>query len=122
MVFSQVEQPHFLEANPNLPDLSLSLHYVIEATSTYHMPVVKDWKGIPFAINPIIAGATKKKTDKLDAERLSFYDLTKVWEESYVPSDDIQELRVLIAERDYFVKPATQCSNYINNTNRCACR
>ena len=98
-----------------VPDLSLPLHYVIEATSTYHMPVVRAWQGIPSIINPTIAGATKKKTDKLDAERLSFHDLTEVWDESYVPSDDIQELRVLIAEREHFIKLATQCSNRINN-------
>ena len=98
-----------------VPDLSQPLHYVIEATSTYHMPVVRAWQGLPSVINPMIAGAAKKKTDKLDAERLSFHDLTEVWESSYVPSDDIQELRVLIAERDHFLKLATQCSNRINN-------
>ena len=79
------------------------------------MPLIRAWGGIPSVINPMIAGATKKKTDKLDAERLSFHDLTEVWKSSYVPSDDIQELRVLIAERDHFSKLATQCSNRINN-------
>ena len=86
-----------------------------KTTSNYHMPVVRAWQGLPSVINPMIAGAAKKKTDKLDAERLSFHDLTEVWEASYVPSDDIQELRVLIAERDHFTKLATQCSNRINN-------
>ena len=98
-----------------VPDLSLPLHYVIEATSTYHMPVVRAWGGVPSVINPVIAGAAKKKTDKLDAERLSFHDLTELWKATYVPSDDIQELRVLIAEREHFSKLATQCSNRINN-------
>ena len=98
-----------------VPDLSQPLHYTIEATSTYHMPVIRAWEGSPSVINPMIAGAAKKKTDKLDAERLSFHDLTEVWEASYVPSDDIQELRVLISERDHFMKLATQCSNRINN-------
>ena len=98
-----------------VPDLKKPLHYVIEATSTYHMPVLLAWGGIPSVINPMLAGATKRKTDDLDAERLSFHDLTGVWPESYVPSKDLQELRVLIAERKHYSKLATQCSNRINN-------
>ena len=47
------------------------------------MPVIRAWEGSPSVINPMIAGAAKKKTDKLDAERLSFHDLTEVWEASY---------------------------------------
>lgn len=65
-------------SNP-VPDLQQPLHYVIEATSTYHMPILRAWGGIPSVINPMLAGATKKKTDNLDAERLSFHDLTGVW-------------------------------------------
>ena len=102
------------KSNP-VPDMSKPLHYVIEATSTYHMPILMAWEGVPSVINPMLAGATKKKTDELDAQRLSFHALTGVWEESYVASTDIQELRVLIAERNHFQKLATQCSNRINN-------
>jgi transposase len=98
-----------------VPDLSHPLHYVLEATSTYHMPVLRAWGGIPSVINPMLAGATKKKTDDLDAERLSFHDLTGVWPESFVASDGLSELRVLIAERNHYAKLATQCSNRINN-------
>lgn len=79
------------------------------------MPVLRAWGGIPSVINPMLAGATKKKTDDLDAERLSFHDLTGVWPESFVPSDDLSELRVLIAQRNHYAKLATQCSNRINN-------
>jgi transposase len=99
----------------HVPDLSHPLHYVLEATSTYHMPVLRAWGGIPSVINPMLAGATKKKTDNLDAERLSFHDLTGVWPESFVASDGLSELRVLIAERNHYAKLATQCSNRINN-------
>ena len=56
----------------------------------------------------MLAGATKKKTDNLDAERLSFHDLTGVWLESFVVSDDLQELRMLIVERNHYAKLATQ--------------
>ena len=68
-----------IQAHSDLvPDLRQPLHYVIEATSTYHMPILRAWGGIPSVINPMLAGATKKKTDNLDAERLSFHDLTGV--------------------------------------------
>ena len=80
------------------------------------MPILLAWEGAPSVINPVLAGATKRKTDVLDAERFSFHDLTGVWKDSYIPSKDIQELRVLIAERNHFSKLATQCSNRINNT------
>lgn len=103
------------ENSSPVPDLDQPLHYVIEATSTYHMPILLSWEGKPSVINPLLAGATKKKTDRLDAERLSFHDLTGVWRESYVPPGPVQSLRVLIAERNHFSKLATQCSNRINN-------
>ena len=54
-------------SNP-VPDMRIPLHYVLEATSTYHMPVIRAWGGVPSVINPMLAGATKKKTDELDAE------------------------------------------------------
>ena len=79
------------------------------------MPILLAWEGTPSVINPMLAGATKKKTDQMDAERLSFHDLTGVWKESYVPPTEIQSLRVLIAERSHYSKLATQCSNRINN-------
>lgn len=36
-----------------VPGLSLPLHYVLEATSIYHMPIIMAWKGTPSVINPI---------------------------------------------------------------------
>ena len=101
-------------SNP-VPDMCQPFHFVIEATSTYHLPVLKAMGGNPSVINPVLAGSTKKKTDDLDAERLSFHDLTGVWPESFIASDDLQELRVLINERNHYSKLATQCSNRINN-------
>lgn len=79
------------------------------------MPILRAWGDVPSVINPMLAGATKKKTDVLDAERLSFHDLTGVWPESFVATDDLSELRVLLAERNHYAKLATQCSNRINN-------
>ena len=99
-----------------VPDMTLtSFHYCLESTSTYHLPVVMAWEGTPSIINPTIAGSTKRKTDVLDAKLLALHDLTGVWPESYIPSTDIKELRVLISERNRFVHEATSISNRINN-------
>ena len=98
-----------------IPDLSLPFHYTIEATATYHMPVLLAWQGKPSVINPALAGATKRKSDLLDAARLSYHDLTGIWRESFPISTEIHELRVLIAAREHFDKLATQAGNRINN-------
>ena len=50
------------KADP-IPDLSEPLHYLVESTASYHMPVCMAWAGNPTIINPSIAGATKRKTD-----------------------------------------------------------
>lgn len=97
-------------------DLSVPLHYCIESTSTYHLPVILSWGGIPSIVNPSIAGATKRKTDILDAKLLAIHDLTGIWRESFVPESDVQQLRMLIGERNYYAKSATRISNRINNS------
>ena len=79
-----------------------SLHYCIESTSSYHFPVIKAWSGTPSIVNPSIAGATKRKTDVLDAKLLAIHDLTGVWAESYIPPQSVTELRVMISNRDYY--------------------
>lgn len=38
-----------------------SLHYCIESTSSYHLPIINVWKGVPSIVNPMLAGATKRK-------------------------------------------------------------
>ena len=98
-----------------LVDMSKPLHYVIESTSTYHMPVVMALGGKPSIINPQLAGASKRKTDILDAKMLAFHDLTGVWSESFIPSVEIHELRLLIAERNHFKQAANMASNRVNN-------
>ena len=99
-----------------VPDIdSEGFHYCIESTSTYHMPVLLAWEGTPSVINPTLAGATKRKTDVLDARLLAHHDLTGVWPVSYVPSADVKELRVMISERSRYIQEATSASNRINN-------
>lgn len=97
-------------ADPLIP-----FHYCIESTSNYHQPVLLAWEGIPSIVNPTIAGATKRKTDVLDAKLLALHDLTGVWAESFIPERTIQEVRLLLAEASNYKQAATRTSNRINN-------
>ena len=96
-------------------DVSGGLHYVIESTSVYHCCVLDAWLGMPSVINPGIAGATKRKTDVLDAHTLSIHDLTNIWPYTYAPDRNVTELRTLLWERNDLRKQATRCSIRINN-------
>ncbi|MGN0405004.1 MAG: transposase, partial [Bariatricus sp.] len=103
------------EKSDPVPDLSLPIHYCIESTSTYHQPILLAFGGTPSIVNPTLAGATKRKTDVLDAQLLATHDLIGVWRESYIPSTDINELRVLVWERDRCLMESTVASRRINN-------
>lgn len=103
------------EKSDPVPDLSLPIHYCIESTSTYHQPILLAFGGTPSIVNPTLAGATKRKTDVLDAQLLATHDLIGVWRESYIPSQDINELRVLVWERDRCLSESTAASRRINN-------
>ena len=105
-----------LEKSDPIPDLSLPIHYCIESTSTYHQPVLLAFGGTPSIVNPTLAGASKRKTDVLDARLLATHDLVGVWRESYLPSPDINELRILVWERDRCLMESTAASRRINNT------
>lgn len=71
--------------------------------------------GTPSIVNPTLAGASKRKTDELDARLLTTHDLVGVWRESYLPSSDINELRVLVWQRDRCLMESTAASRRINN-------
>lgn len=92
-----------------------TLHYCIESTSTYHFPILLSWEGSPSIVNPLIAGATKRKTDVLDAQLLATHDLVGLWRESYIPSSDSKELRLIMSERERCIRESTAASNRINN-------
>lgn len=97
-------------------DASNNYHFCIESTSNYHVGVLKCWGGNPSVVNPKLARSGTKKTDILDAKGLGIQDLTGVWPESYIPSNGVIELRLLISERRYYSHLATQISNRINNS------
>ena len=96
-------------------DFTKPIHYVIESTAQYHVPVLIAWEGIPTVINPTLAGSAKRKTDRLDARNLAHFDLNGTWRESYVPSMEIRELRALIKDRANYTRDATRIGNRINN-------
>lgn len=96
--------------------LSEPLHYCIESTSIYHLPVLLAWEGKPSVVNPSLAGATKRKTDKLDARLLAVHDFTGIWRPFYIVSTEVQDLRVLINQRDYYLHAASRLGNRINST------
>lgn len=96
-------------------DSTMPFHYCIESTSNYHQPILLALNGSPCVVNPTIAGATKRKTDVLDAKLLALQDLTGVWAESYVPTRSVQEVRLLLAESFNYKQTATRISNRINN-------
>ena len=102
------------KANP-VPDLSESIHYLVESTANYHMPVCMAFGGNPTIINPTIAGATKRKTDVLDSHLLALHDQLNIWRECYIPSEDVKTLRVMIAQRDRCIHDATVAGNRISN-------
>jgi transposase len=98
-----------------VPDLSEPLHYLVESTASYHMPVCMAFDGNPTIINPTIAGATKRKTDVLDSRLLALHDQLNIWRECYIPDEDVKTLRVMIAQRDRYLHDATVAGNRINN-------
>ncbi len=55
------------------------LEYCIESTGCYHMPVLQAFGGVPSVVNPMLAGATHRKTDKLDARMLAQQAMTGMW-------------------------------------------
>jgi transposase len=91
------------------------LHYTIESTSTYHIPVLKAFGGKPSVVNPVLAGATRRKTDVLDARLLAYQSMTGLWPSSFVVSPEIQEFRLLMRQRAHHIKMCTNVSNRINN-------
>ena len=103
------------EKSDPVPDLTQPLHYVIESTATYHYPVRLAFGGVPSVINPTLAGATKRKTDRLDSKLLALHDQTNVWRESFLVPPEVESLRLMISERERCIREATAASSRINN-------
>lgn len=98
----------------NLPVENNQLHYTIESTGTYHFPVLRALEGRPRVMNPMLAGATKRKTDALDARLLAHHDMTGLWRDSYIYEDEIEVLRVMLNMRRHWQQHKTRTSNRIS--------
>jgi transposase len=91
------------------------LRYTCESTGQYHMPLCLAWKGRPSVINPSDTSHVRRKTDRLDAQKLAQHSLHGLWRESWMAPDDIQELRVLAIQRGKLVGERGRLSNRINS-------
>lgn len=83
-------------------------HFTIESTGTYHCPVLRAFDGWPRVVNPLLAGGSRRKTDVLDARLLAHHDITGMWPESFIPGDDVNQLRVLLRERRAWLRRRLQ--------------
>jgi transposase len=91
------------------------LRYTCESTGQYHMPLCLAWRGHPAIINPSDTGHVRRKTDRLDAEKLAQHSLHGLWRESWMAPDAIQELRVLANQRAKLVGERSRLTNRINS-------
>jgi transposase len=91
------------------------LRYTCESTGQYHMPLCLAWRGHPAIINPSDTGHVRRKTDRLDAEKLAQHSLHGLWRESWMAPDEIQELRVLANQRSKLVAERGRLTNRINS-------
>ena len=79
------------------------------------MPLCLAWRGHPAIINPSDTGHVRRKTDRLDAEKLAQHSLHGLWRESWMAPDEIQELRVLANQRSKLVAERSRLTNRINS-------
>lgn len=91
------------------------LRYTIESTGDYMTPILLLWGGKPTVINPNIAKAGSRKSDIIDSRTLCLSSLMGTWPQSFIIPQEIQELRILLSERDSCNKLATRCANRIVN-------
>jgi transposase len=99
---------HDIELSPS------DLRYTCESTGPYHLPLCLAWRGHPAIINPSDTGHVRRKTDRLDAEKLAQHSLHGLWRESWMAPDEIQELRVLAIQRGKLVAERSRLTNRIN--------
>ena len=92
-----------------------ALRYACESTGNYHHPLMKIWGGHPIVINPSIAKAGRRKSDRIDAFVLSQNALMGTWAESFIVPDDVNVLRMLYQQRRHCERSATQIGNSINS-------
>jgi transposase len=83
----------------HLQPASDPLHYTLESSATYHLPLVHCWGGKPSIINPAHAKLDTRKTDDIDSGSLAEQDLKGKWRTSFVHSPELTAARILLKER-----------------------
>jgi transposase len=91
------------------------LHYTLESSATYHLPVVYAFGGTPSVINPNLAKLGSRKTDRIDSRTLAEHDLQGKWAASYKHTPEQMALRVLIKERRRWANFASVLSKSISS-------
>jgi transposase len=91
------------------------LLYTCESTGPYHQPLIKAWGGAPSIVNPLLANPSRRKTDKLDARLLARHAITGLWPLSYLATQELMVLRMLMRARNNAKKQALRLSNQILN-------
>ena len=104
---------HFSE--PHIDVDREKVRYACESTGNYHQPLLKAWGGVPIVVNPSIAKAGRRKSDRLDAKVLCQNALLGTWPESYIVSDVVHEIRTLNLQRDHCERNANRIGNNINS-------
>ena len=91
------------------------LTYTLESTGCYHIPVTLAFGGTPRLVNPVMAGATRRKTDVLDARLLAYHSITGMWPASFLVPMDVQKLRIMLMHRQRLIRERTRAYNLMNN-------
>lgn len=69
-------------------------HFLVEATSTYHFPVLLALRGwVATVINPRNVGSAKRKTDRWDAQKLAHHDMVATFPAYVLPTQEETGLR-----------------------------
>lgn len=63
------------------------------------IPVTLAFGGVPRVVNPVLTGATKRKTDVLDARLLAYHAITGMWPATFFVRQEVQTLRVCVQLR-----------------------
>ena len=91
------------------------LRYACESTGNWHHPLLRAWGGRPIVVNPSIAKAGRRKSDRIDSFILAQNSLMGTWPESFVVPPDINILRMYYQQRRHCERRATQISNSISS-------
>jgi hypothetical protein len=92
-----------------------TLRYTCESSGPYHKPLLNAWGGKPSVVNPLLAGATRRKTDVLDARLLAYQSMTGIWPTSYVMPHEYEQCRHWFRAAQHWQQQERQAKQKIVN-------